>query len=215
MQEETINKKIDAFINSFTALGPLSNTENLYDSNNKEGMQRAHNVKLYLRLIAQQKPDTLLIGEAPGYQGTTRTGIPFCSEFIMEKNMPEASFFNNAQGFRRVFDDTKIFKEPTSTIMWRTLSQYKKLPLLWAVFPHHPYIGNNLLSNRTPTTHEVKILEHLLIDFLSIFEVKQVLSVGNTAKNTLDSIGISSIKIRHPSHGGANIFAKQLFEAMS
>jgi len=161
------------------------------------------------------KPELLLIGEAPGYQGTRRTGVPFASEYILEGNMPEASFFHHSQGYKRVFNDGKVGKEPTSTIMWRTISVYDQPPLLWAIFPHHPHVPGNPESNRAPTHKEVQQVLPLLEAFLQLFPVKHILAVGNIAKHTLDGLGVESHKVRHPSRGGATVFAQQLDKFLS
>lgn len=187
--------------------------ENLYD-NSPIGLIRRANLKRYFEKMAQFKPSVLLIGEAPGYQGTRRTGVPFASEHIISGMMPNVPFFEEGSSFQRAFDD-RLYKEPTSTIMWRTITQYDKLPLLWAVFPLHPHQPDNFNTNRTPTRVEVVSAKNHLTKFIELTEVETVLALGNTAKATLDDLGVITQKLRHPARGGGPTFAKQLADFMS
>jgi len=187
-------------------------TENLY-ADDPVGRVRLGNLKEYFRRMALLSPDIILIGEAPGYQGTRRTGVPFGSEHIITGGMPEVVFFQDTNGFERAFDD-RVYKEPTSTIMWRKISKYKHLPLLWAVYPLHPHEAGNTESNRTPTRSEVAATKDHLQKLLHILQPKTVLSLGNTAKVTLDNLGITTQKIRHPARGGGPVFERQLDEFM-
>lgn len=183
--------------------------ENLY-ADDTLGRIRLANLREYFRRMALIGPDALLIGEAPGYQGTRRTGVPFGSEHIISGGMPEAILFNDARGFTRAFHDERTYKEPTSTIMWRTISNYEKLPLLWAVYPLHPHEAGHRESNRTPTRAEIETTKGHLMQLLDITQPKTILALGNTAKATLDSLGIAAQKLRHPARGGGPTFKRQL-----
>ena len=186
--------------------------ENLY-ANDAHGKIRRANLKEYFRRMALLSPDLILIGEAPGYQGTRRTGVPFASEHIITGGMPEVAFFNEIKGFTRAYDE-RLYKEPTSTIMWRTINAYDKPPLLWAVYPLHPHHLGTTESNRTPTRKEVEATKEHLMKLLHITGIKTVLALGNTAKTTLDELGIPAQKLRHPARGGGPTFRLQLDELM-
>ena len=201
---------IGHYVRQFSNLTRLPNVENLYDQSTPEGVARAANLELYLRLMAQEEPRVLLIGEAPGYQGTRRTGIPFASEYLLEGLQADAPFFARRPGFQRAYPDGRIYREPTSTIMWRTISRYEPLPLLWAAFPHHPHQPDTVESNRAPSRQELIEARPLLEAFLKLFPIERIIAVGNIAEATLGSLGIDAYKVRHPSHGGASLFAAQL-----
>ena len=205
---------ITQFLDHFANLPPFPNAENLYHPGTPEGRARRANAELYLRLVAQQHPSVAIIGEAPGYLGSRRTGVPFASEFTLEGGLPDVPFFARNRGFKRVFADGRTFREPTSTIMWRTISRCQTLPVLWAAFPLHPHQPGNPNSNRTPTAVEVRALAPLLNEFLALLAVKQVLALGNTAHAALSHLGMNVPKLRHPAHGGATIFARQLYEIL-
>jgi uracil-DNA glycosylase len=188
-------------------------SENLY-ADDPAGRIRLANLEEYFRRIARLSPKVLLIGEAPGYQGTRRTGVPFASEHILAGGMPEVAFFRDTKGFVRAYDEDRVYKEPTSTIMWRKISKYEALPLLWAVYPLHPHQLGNTESNRTPTRTEVVAARDHLRRLIAIVQPKTVLALGNTAKSTLDDLGIATQKIRHPARGGGPVFECQLDEFM-
>lgn len=207
-------KDVGQFLDKFADLPPMSNAENLYQLSTPEGKIRRKNVELYLHLMAAQRPRVVIIGEAPGYQGSRRTGVPFASEFMLDGGLPDVPFFAGNRGFRRVFRDTRTYREPTSTIMWRTISRCSTLPVLWAAFPLHPHQPGSTESNRTPTQSEVRALAPLLNEFLALFAVEQVLALGNTAHTALKHLGMDVPKLRHPAHGGATIFAGQLYEIL-
>lgn len=212
--EAEIRERISEFVAAFSDLPDMPHAENLYDRSSPEGTARAYNVELYLQAMLEHHPRVLLVGEAPGYQGTRRTGVPFASEFMLAGGMPEAPFFTRHTGFRRAFQDSHVHREPTSTIMWRTISRCESLPLLWAAFSHHPHEPGSPLTNRAPTRREVVEMLPMLERFITLFDINQILAVGNTAKATLDMLGINAQKLRHPSRGGATIFAQQLYEIL-
>lgn len=207
--------KINQFLDHLTNIPAMPNVENLYDIKNNEGKVRRNNLEIYLRTMAELKPKVAIIGEAPGYLGTRRTGVPFASEFTVNGGMQEVPFFTEDHGFKLAYNNGRIYKEPTSTVMWRTISQFKELPLLWAAFPLHPHQPGNLESNRTPTVGEARQFEPLLKEFLALFDVDQVLALGNIAHKTLGHLGMDAQKVRHPSHGGARIFERQLQEILA
>lgn len=204
----TESEEFQEWLRELAAMLSTSLAENLY-AGDAHGKVRLANLEEYFRRMALLSPDVILIGEAPGYQGTRRTGVPFGSEHIIMGGMPDVKFFGDPRGFERAYDE-RVYKEPTSTIMWRTISKYDRLPLLWAVYPLHPHQSGNTESNRTPTRKEVGATKLHLLKLLDITGIKTVLALGNTAKTTLDDLNIPAQKIRHPSHGGGPVFAQQL-----
>lgn len=183
--------------------------ENLYRLDTPEGVLRRANLEEYFRRVFARGPRVVIVGEAPGYQGTRRTGVPFASEYHLSGES-EIDFFRDTTGFTRVYNGARLSKEPTSTIMWRTINHYEQLPLLWAVSPLHPHQSGSLESNRTPTPSEARAGREQLVELLNIVHIETVVALGNVAKTTLDSIGVSAQKVRHPSRGGATLFAEQL-----
>lgn len=211
-----LNYAIDRWISELIELPETENSEHLYRPNSQAGYTRLANLKLYLRLMASRQPRVILVGEAPGYQGSRRTGVPFTSEHVLTGALPEVEFYRQGAGFQLAYGrDFPLFKEPTSTIVWRTLSQCPQVPLLWSAFPHHPFRANCPGSNRTPTLAEVELSQPLLLKLLELFNMPDVVAVGNVAMTSLSRLGIPAQKVRHPAHGGASIFRRQLSQLLA
>lgn len=96
----------------------------------------------------------------------------------------------------------KLQSEQSATIMWEAFKRYQYYPLLWNTFPFHPHISGNTQSNRTPTRAEQEIGRTFILHLISLYEIKSIYSVGNTAEVTLNMLGIKNIKLRHPANGG-------------
>lgn len=203
-------KKIDEFVELLAKTKVSSNVFNQYDYKTKANAVRRKNLELYLQLVALKNPNTILVGEAPSYQGTRFTGVPFASEYHLLDASSEITFFKNKKGFAKTNESSKMLREPTSTIMQKTLQTLNYRPLLWAAFPFHPFVKGIPLSNRKPTAEELKQGKIILERLVKIFEIKNFVAVGNVASETLSKLDIKHIKVRHPSHGGANQFAAGL-----
>lgn len=189
-------------------------SENLYRLDTPEGRIRRANLEEYLRRILLTNPKVIIVGEAPGYQGTSRTGVPFGSEVHITGSAPEIRFFQDVSGFQRVYHDARLYKEPTSTYMWRAINRCREIPFLWASYPLHPHQPGNLQSNRTPTRAEVQSTRGQLVELIGLLSVEKVIALGNIARTTLDALGIDAQKVRHPSMGGSRIFAEQLYQIL-
>lgn len=205
---------IDAFIDSLARTRP-DRAFNHYASEGQHASDNAirrNNLRLYLTEMASQKPDTLLVGEAPGYQGARQTGVPFMSEFIMLNGIPEIDMFGASKGYAKSseFPD-KVWKEPSATIVWGAMSDVSRVPLIWGALPFHPF-GDSDLSNRAPTSLELELGKPFLQEIIRLFDISKIIAVGNQAKASLDSLGYDVPKIRHPSHGGKHEFIAGLRE---
>ena len=168
------------------------------------------NLKIYLEYMFNNRTENfkILVGEAPGYRGCAKTGVPFTDEKILiwlNENVDDLNF--------------SVSKLPTSEtsaqIIWQILKQKNidnafrfKNKLMWNIFPFHPYKVGNKNSNRKPNPYELNIGEYFLNELINIFSLKQnqIYAIGNTAAKTIKKINNQSLKfvnrIRHPSYGG-------------
>lgn len=201
-----ILNSLATFVNQL-ALSPLSSRVfNFYAGDSAAAAMCRDNLEQYLTLMTQHRPAWLLVGEAPGYRGCRQTGVPFTSEQILLSH-PR---FGSAHGFGGLPAVPTPQREATATIVWRTLDDLALIPLLWNVFPFHPHRDGESLSNRTPTATEIQAGEPYLRELLAAFPVKIVVTVGKKASYALGRWGIEAAAIRHPAHGGAVQFRREL-----
>jgi len=196
--EELSNEKLDG------------NAFNQYSRDLHANSIRRRNLFLYLKQMLEIKPQILLVGEAPSYQGCRLTGVPFGSEFIILNGVEEVGLFGESKGYQKTGEFEKVRKEPSATIVWGELKNYRPVPLIWNAFPFHPHKIGDAFSNRTPTSGELKIGERFIQRLLGIFEIEKVIALGNKADKTLENMGIICSKVRHPAQGGKAQFVAGL-----
>ena len=147
---------------------------------------RAHLLRSRLAAYVASRVDApiLLVGEAPGYRGARVSGIPFTSERQLTGTGPA---------------------EATATIVHRVLGEldFEDDVMLWNIVPTH--LGT-VRSNRSPTAVEVR----LGVSFVEpLAPGRRVVAVGRIAARAL---GCDAV--RHPSHGGAAQFRRDLAAAL-
>jgi len=181
--------------------------EILYDAT-VEGERRWMNLLSYFNFMLVENPAVLLIGEAPGYRGTSISGVPFLSEqMIREREAQQNNKLPLIEYIASSNYDSKTGYEATSTAMWDAIdSVHSQMPLLWAVFPNHPHILNNTDSNRKPRKSEISKYVDSIKILEKIYNIKEIVAVGNVAYETLVNSGYIVNKIRHPARGGSKIF---------
>lgn len=172
-------------------------------SNQYEDANLLNNLRLYLEYLLRHPSDVIMVGEAPGYQGCRLTGIPFTSGEVIRKR--------KHQLFRDIGPDLKlsmVAKEPTASLLWGTLENAKRFPLLWNAFPFHPHHANKPDSNRKPTAEEVREGKSYLELICAIFTPQRFYSIGRVGQHALKcAFGHREVVyIRHPSYGGKNDF---------
>ena len=204
--------KLKRFIEKLGKTKSPGNACNMFSFDVSQNEVRRNNLLLYFLQMAQRRPKVLLVGEAPGYQGSRWTGVNFCSEHIITNGIPDLEMFGKERGYRKTDEWDKVWKEPSATIVWGTMKDVKNLPLIWASYPYHPHQNGNPLTNRAPTNVELEIGRPFILDLIEIFGIKKIIAVGNKAELTLGKLGISAPKVRHPSHGGAVLFAQGIHQ---
>ncbi|ROR33781.1 hypothetical protein EDF63_2200 [Curtobacterium sp. JUb34] len=190
----------DAFWAALDAVPVEPDAEALYDLGSAEGRLRRSNLQRYLERFGPAA-DTLLVAEAPGWRGMTNTGIPFTS---MRELGP---------GYSAPPEPTAPW-EASSRVVQAALSDWTgPLPVSWAIFPHHPFVAPDRLTNRTPRPAEVRSgapVALALLEALGGVERVRVVAVGRKAQGALALAGIEAIAVRHPAQGGATQFTEQL-----
>lgn len=164
---------------------------------------RLANLKHYLH--DHQNARIALIGEAAGYAGCRFTGIPFsCEAQLREWNDPRY----HTSSLRGDYD------ERSARCVWRAIGSRDDM-ILWNVFPWHPHLPNQPLSNRKPSAAEIRAGMRVLESFLGWLRPERVVAVGRVAEQALCSLNMSATYIRHPSHGGQREFQSAIHSLFS
>ena len=192
----------NSIFDQLAAFSPTSDLANPY----REAGRRA-NLSRYLHQMSLLKPSVLLVGEAAGYRGCARTGVPFTSEAILASE----PFFQIGSPPLEAANPRPI-REATATIVWSTLRKLPRLPLLWNACPFHPHRTGCPESNRPPRQAELTAGEPFLHWIISTFEPVVIAGVGRQAEKTLQRLALPHTPLRHPSHGGKAAFAAGLHQ---
>jgi uracil-DNA glycosylase len=176
----------------------------------QENAIRRRNLRLYLEQMAEIGPKMLLIGEAVSYRGGRLTGIAFVSETVMLAGVETTSGFvlGADRGYRKATTGPKLSTEASATMVWGTIRTIAPLPLLWNAFPFHPFTPGNPFSNRMPSAAELLIGAYFIQRLMSLFELEQVVAIGNSASLSLQKMSVEHALVRHPSMGGKNQFVE-------
>lgn len=194
--------QITEFIEDLAKHKLTPNVKNPWDYSRPENEIRRKNLLGYFKKMYKLKPTILLIGEAPGYRGCGRVGMPFASEKLVLSH----SFFEDKDMFDIENKEVPI-AEASASIVWKTFDTLNFYPLMWATFPYHPHKPGNALTNRAPKPEEILLGKQFITRLMDIFSIKKVVAVGRVAEGTLRDLGIEAPAVRHPSHGGATLFA--------
>ena len=205
----------DAFAEQLAGMPAPLFTINPYQGQDMAGLIRRQNLSHYLGRMAGRRPRLLLVGEAPGYRGCGVTGVPFTSEALLMSGRSPFDLFGANAGFRPAGSESRWKREATATIMWRALEEIGVLPLLWNAFPFHPHGPDQPASNRPPKPGELELGRRILPDLLALFDIAQVIAVGNKAAAALSDWGIPAERVRHPSRGGKLRFERELAQLVA
>jgi len=203
MQSLRIDRRIVRFARALQESRVGADVRNFYAA--KRTNTQRHNLQIYLLQMWALRPDTLLVGEAPGHNGCARTGVPFSSERVLREGVLGGQLFGEHNGYR-VGRRTAVH-EQSAAAMWEVLAEVERLPLLWNAYPFHPHLPGDLESNRKPRVSELERGMVFLEMLITIFEIRRVIAVGNAADRVLEKMRLEHAKVRHPSYGGRSAFA--------
>jgi hypothetical protein len=197
---------LDPFLARLAAIPSPPAAVNPWSDETPFGAIRRNNLRLFFQQLLERGVDTLLLGEAPGYQGCRRTGVGFTSEPQLIGGIPSLDMFGEQRGYRLTGEFPTMRKEPSATIVWGELTRLQFVPLIWASFPFHPHKPGLPESNRPPRRAEIELGRPIFLDLMQAFQIERVFAVGNVAHASLAVAGIDAPKIRHPAQGGKNDF---------
>jgi len=194
---DLFQEKLFPFESTNTLFNMYKDVDFRFDALNANYIRRG-NLENYVNLYSK-KPKILFIGEAPGKYGCRFSGIPFTSE---EQICFDDFCLNGNQTSKR----KKPYKEATATIFWSIMKEYFPKFFIWNCVPFHPH-NENQFDNRTPSKSEIKEFVNFLNELIDILRPKEVIAIGRRAECSLKELEISSICLRHPSHGGKDLFS--------
>jgi len=194
---------ITAFVEQLAQTPAPKDAVNPFSPDNPRNVVRRHNLLRYLEQMAERKPSVLLVAEAPGYKGMRLTGVPFSSRWHIGNGVMGGALFGTHNGYT-VPDDPDLpgNREQTATIVWNTLEPLGVAPLHWNSYPFHPHKPDQPLTNRKPRKPEVELGRPFLEAMIALYDIQQVIAVGNTAHDALAQIGMEVPKVRHPAQSG-------------
>ena len=202
---------IDNLIATLATASVADDVYNQYaDDGSLGNAVRRENLKLYFEQVLGLGAQLILVGEAPGYLGCRRTGVPFTSEQLLLAGIDPPGLFGSQYGFRSASDDGRVPAEQTATIVWRELRKHEAVALGWNAWPFHPHRSAVPLSNRTPRVSELRQGLPFLKVLLGLAPGLPVVAMGNSAARSLSWLGVDHHKVRHPAQGGARSFAAGL-----
>lgn len=168
---------------------------------------RKRNLSQYFSAAKERQISTVWVGEALGYRGGRRTGIPLSDNYHLEK----IARYYGCELVNPTVDDVA---EVTAKVVWDELNNIETKIFMWNAFPFHPHQSGKPLSNRKPKISEMEKVRHIHQRMFDLFEFEEIYAIGRSAEAEIDRLGYDTTYIRHPSHGGANIFretVKQLY----
>jgi uracil-DNA glycosylase len=180
---------------------PWRDEEPAFDVPGGARIRRA-NLRAYFASFARA-PRVLLVGEAPGPNGARFSGVPFTSEHLFPTG---ALPFRARRSGRR----ERPYREPSATVVHRTLGPRARDVLLWNAVPLHPRPPGETLGIRPPTRAEVVRFLPPLLGLWDALRPRAVAAVGRKAAEALVLLGVPHVPMRHPSHGGALAFEASL-----
>ena len=222
-------KFLDA-LRSFPALpgvfNPWRDIDPMHDIGAESPVTRAEQLQRYLtERVGHAR--IILCAEALGYQGGHFSGIAMTSERILmghhvTKGVLPADVFNGlARRTSKVTPKTpaKGATEPTATVVWgalKTAGIDTRDVVLWNAFALHPMKGpGRWLTNRRPTSTELRLGKPLLEHFLAMFPNAKTIAVGDVSETVLGDLDVAIAgKVRHPAKGGAAKFRQGVAELL-
>lgn len=186
-----------AFENVFN---PYSDICSIHDQADAAAVRR-RNLRTYLDAAACLGVDTLWMGRDLGYRGGRRTGLALTDE----AHLPAvAKLYPGAAPGRGTWGPAVA--ERTAAEIWAVLRTLNEVPLLWNVFPLHPFETGNPLSNRRFTARELAEVESLNAELIDWLGIRHIVAIGQDAAQYAVRYGVRITVIRHPSYGGVREF---------
>lgn len=156
------------------------------------------------------RPRLLLVAEAPGPHGARFSGVPLASEAqLLDPDFPfDGSPTSVDAAHGRPLD------EYSARIVQRVIGDARREVVIWNAVPFHPHPDGKPRGIRAPTRTEIGRFALVLAAVVAAVRGARpdvpVVAVGRVAERALADVGVEAVYLRHPSQGGARIFADGL-----
>ncbi|CAN5126885.1 uracil-DNA glycosylase [soil metagenome] len=168
---------------------------------------RRENLRLFLERAIETEVTTMWVGRDLGYRGGRRTGVPLTDEV----HLSSASALLGDIALVRATDGP-VMAERTAAVVWRVLERVRQPVVLWNVFPFHPHMVDDPMSNRCHTRAERDQTWPLLEALIEMVNPQRIIAIGRDASLALGDLGVCSDAVRHPSYGGQTEFMAGMYE---
>lgn len=174
------------------------------DSDHEDAAEiRRENLRIVLTNAVESGVDSLWIARDLGYRGGRRTGLAMTDDLHLAAH---GELFG-VQGLRRPTKDS-ILAERTATVIWQMLGELGRPVFLWNVFPLHPHLPGDQLSNRQHSSAERDACAPFLLWLVENLKPTTLVAIGNDANRSLLALQLDTdiLHVRHPSYGGQSEF---------
>ncbi|HRO33290.1 MAG TPA: uracil-DNA glycosylase [Brevundimonas sp.] len=158
---------------------------------------RRENLRLFLERAVEVDAATMWIGRDLGYRGGRRTGVPLTDEVHLASAsalMGDITLVRATEG--------PVVAERTAAVVWSVLRRVQRPTMLWNVFPFHPHLAEDPMSNRPHTRVERDATWPLLEALIEMVQPARIVAIGRDASQALADLGVACDAVRHPSYGG-------------
>jgi uracil-DNA glycosylase len=184
---------------------PYADRCQLHDSLSSPKIRR-QNLVQYLTSLKDTDVDVAWLGRDLGYRGGRRTGLALTDE----AHLPLFRSVFGAAVKQATIGPPVL--ERTATEIWRLIPSLASPPLLWNVFPLHPFSPDGAMSNRCHTPREFDLCRDLLSHLLEWLRPRRLVALGLDAHKALTKLGYRAQYVRHPSYGGQRDFVRGISE---
>lgn len=172
--------------------------------------RRRENLRRFLERAMETGVSTMWVGRDLGYRGGRRTGVPLTDEVHLSS---ASSLLGDIPLVRAT--DGPIVAERTAAVVWRVLARINHPVVLWNVFPFHPHLADDPMSNRCHTRSERDDAWPLLEALIAMIRPERIVAIGRDASTALADLGVTADSVRHPSYGGQSEFMAGMYDLYS
>lgn len=169
--------------------------------------RRRRNLELSLSTAVELDVRTIWIARDLGYRGGRRTGLALTDEMHLDAY---SALFRGLPVTRATRGPA--VGERTANVIWRMLARIGEPVFLWNVFPLHPHDPDDPMSNRCHTARERDACREFFCAIVQLLQPEKIIAIGGDAHRAVESLGIRSVQVRHPSYGGQAVFIRQIEE---